>query len=359
LLPIALLSARLAARYLSHPYNSIIIAAMKNPTRLRALITGATGFAGAYLAELLLADAALEVWGTTYRADSPTPPSLKSLQTVQCDMRDPDAVRDVLAAIRPNWIFHLAGQSDVGGSWGNAWETIESNVRGQLNLLEAMVHLGLDARILVVGSNNEYGLVNPADLPLDEDTPLRPDTPYGVSKIAQDMLGLQFFLSHKVRTVRVRCFNFIGPRQSEKFVTSAFAKQIAEIEVGLREPVVRVGNLSAERDFTDVRDMVRAHRLALEYCADGEVYNVGSGRSTSIQRLLDILLSYANRPIRVEQDPARMRPSDVPCSVGDIGRFRVVTGWQPRITLERSLRDILDYWREKVSQARVALTNQT
>src|SRR5438105_6705715 len=213
-----------------------MIATMKIPSRLRALITGVTGFAGTHLAEMLLADADVEVWGVQHRAQSLELPSLRGLNSVACDLREPARVREILADVRPNWIFHLAGQSDVGGSWRASWDTIESNVRGQLNLLESMVQLELDARILVVGSNNEYGLVSAAELPIDEDTPLRPDSPYGVSKIAQDMLGLQFFLSHHVRAVRVRCFNYIGPRQSDKFVAGAFAHQIAEIETGLREP---------------------------------------------------------------------------------------------------------------------------
>ncbi len=327
---------------------------MKNATRLRALITGAAGFAGTHLAEMLLADGDLEVWGTYHRSAVPALPSLDGLQTIQCDTNDSERVRHVLADLRPNWIFHLAGQSDVGGSWDSAWQTIELNVRGQLNILQAMAQLELHARVLVVGSNNEYGIVRPEDLPLDEDTPLRPDTPYGVSKVAQDMLGLQFFLSHGVRAVRVRCFNFIGPRQSDHFVTAAFAKQIAEIEAGQAEPLMRVGNLSSERDFTDVRDMARAQRLALERCADGDVYNIGSGRSVTIQHLLDILLADARCPIRIVQDPARIRPSDVPRSVADIGKFQRASGWQPRISLEQSLHDILDYWRERVRRLPVA-----
>ncbi|MEP7200748.1 MAG: GDP-mannose 4,6-dehydratase, partial [Chloroflexota bacterium] len=331
------------------PRNSIMIAAMKNPSRLRALITGVAGFGGTHLAERLLADGDLEVWGTHHHARLPDLPTLKGLQPVACDVCDPQIVRGLLGDIRPNWIFHLAGQSDVGGSWDSAWRTIESNVRGQLNLLEAMVQLELDARILVVGSNNEYGAVSPTDLPIDEETPLRPDTPYGVSKVAQDLLGLQFFLSHRVRAVRVRCFNYIGPRQNANFVTAAFAKQIAEIEAGLREPLLRVGNLTAERDFTDVRDMARAYRLALEHGADGEVYNIGSGRSVAIQRLLDILLREARCAIRVAPDPLRLRPSDVPRSLCDATKFRAATGWQPRIPIEQSLRDILNYWRERVA----------
>lgn len=323
---------------------------MKNPTRLRALVTGAAGFAGTHLAELLLADGDLEVWGMVHNSPVPTLPSLHGLQSVQGDSNDPERVRAVLADLRPNFIYHLAGQSNVGGSWDSAWQTFELNIRGQLNILQAMVQLDLSARVLVVGSNNEYGLVKAEDLPIDEDTPLQPDTPYGVSKVAQDLLGLQFYLSHHLSAVRVRCFNYIGPRQNDRFVTAAFARQIAEIEAGVAEPVLRVGNLSSERDFTDVRDMVRALRLALERCAPGEVYNIGSGRSVSIQHLLDILLRHARRPIRVEPDPALMRPSDVARSVADAGKFRQATGWQPRISIEQSLQDILDYWRMRVGQ---------
>jgi len=165
---------------------------------------------------------------------------------------------------------------------------------------------------------------------------------------------LQFYLSHHLRSVRVRSFNYIGPRQNTKFVTAAFARQIAECEAGLREPILHVGNLAAERDFTDVRDMVRAYRLALERGLDGAVYNVGSGRSVSIQHMLDLLLGYARRPIVVRPDPERMRPSDVPRSVADITRFQQATGWSPRVSLEQSLHDILEYWRAQVTPAPAA-----
>jgi GDP-4-dehydro-6-deoxy-D-mannose reductase len=326
---------------------------VKSPSRLRALITGATGFAGTHLAEKLLSDKQVEVWGTSHRSTLAELPSLAGLQLIPCDVRNPQSVRAVLGELRPNWIFHLAGQSDAGGSWGWAWETIEANVRGQLNILEVSVQLNLDARLLVVGSNYEYGIVPREAMPINEDTPLRPDSPYGISKVAQDLLGLQFFLSRRVRAVRVRCFNYIGPRQSTQFVASSFARQIAEIEAGLREPVVRVGNLEAERDFTDVRDVTRAYVLALEKCADGEVYNIGSGRATSIRRVLDILLSYATCRVRVEPDAARMRPSDMPYCVCDNTKFRQATGWAPAISLEQSLRDVLAYWREELSAKRV------
>jgi GDP-4-dehydro-6-deoxy-D-mannose reductase len=192
--------------------------------------------------------------------------------------------------------------------------------------------------------------VAPEEMPITEATAFRPDSPYGVSKIAQDFLGLQYFLSHRLHVIRVRPSNHIGPRQNEQFVTSNFAKQIAEIEAGKREPILHVGNLSAQRDFTDVRDMVRAYYLALEKCTPGEVYNIGSEHAVSIEAVLQMLLRQSRVPIQVHQDPARFRPSDTPILYSDASKFRRQTGWQKTISLETSLRDILDYWREKIKR---------
>jgi GDP-4-dehydro-6-deoxy-D-mannose reductase len=210
------------------------------------------------------------------------------------------------------------------------------------------------ARILVIGSFEEYGRVDASRLPVTEDTPLQPDSPYGVSKIGQDFLGLQYFLSHHLHIVRVRPSNHIGPRQGEQFVTSNFAKQIAEIEAGLHEPVLFVGNLEAARDFTDVRDMMRAYILALERGEPGAVYNIGSGRAWSIQQVLDLMLEQSRVKIRVEKDPARLRPSDTPLMYCDASRFSNQTGWKPEISMETSLRDVLDHWRAVVSRRRPA-----
>jgi GDP-4-dehydro-6-deoxy-D-mannose reductase len=189
-------------------------------------------------------------------------------------------------------------------------------------------------------------LVRPADLPITEETPLRPNSPYGVSKIAQDMMGYQYWNSHHLPVVRARSFNHLGPGQSDDFAASAFARQLAEIDAGVREPVVRVGNLSAERDFTDVRDVVRAYWLLVTRGTAGECYNVGSGRPHSIQWLLDTLLTLTTTPVRVEVDPQRLRPSDVPCSYCDNRKLITATGWQPRIDLRDTLRDVLNHWRE-------------
>jgi GDP-4-dehydro-6-deoxy-D-mannose reductase len=225
---------------------------------------------------------------------------------------------------------------------------LQNNIQGQLNLLQALLDLGATPRMMIVGSNEEYGLVRAEDLPLTEDTPLRPNSPYGVSKVAQDMLGLQYFLSHQLPLIRVRPFNHIGPRQASGFVAPDFALQIAQAEVGERLPRITVGNLKVQRDFTDVRDMVRAYYLAITLGVPGDVYNIGSGQSHSISELLEVLLSYSRVDITVETDPERLRPSDVPVVRCDASKFRGLTGWEPTIPFESSLRDVLDYWRRQV-----------
>ncbi len=220
-------------------------------------------------------------------------------------------------------------------------------MRAQLSLLEAIVTMGTAPTVVVVGSNEVYG--KPVRLPVDETHPFRPVTPYGVSKVAQDIMGLQYHLAFGIPVVRVRPFNHIGPRQSEGFVVADFARQVARIEAGLQEPVIRVGNLQARRDFTDVRDVVRAY-YALSIQGDaGDVYNVGSGKAHTIQEILDILLAASRVPIQVEVDPARLRPSDVPEIVCDASKLRQKTGWKPAIPFEQSILDTLEEWRHRVT----------
>ncbi len=314
---------------------------------MKALITGIAGFAGSYLAEHLLEHTDLEVCGIIHQSEGHIAHLRHRLTLLRGDVCDLESVSAILADTKPDYVFHLAGQPFVPDSWRDPWDTFERNVRGQLNILRVAVETVPQARILVVGSNEEYGLVSPEELPVDENTALRPHNPYGVSKVAQDMLGLQYYLSHKLHTVRVRPFNHIGPRQSERFVTAAFAKQIAEVEVGLRRPVVKVGNLKAKRDFTDVRDVARAYYLALTTGQPGQVYNIGFGQARGIQELLDHLLSLSRVEISIEEEPSRLRPSDIPVVLCDATRVREQTGWQPTISFEQSLRDTLDYWREK------------
>jgi GDP-4-dehydro-6-deoxy-D-mannose reductase len=311
-----------------------------------------SGFAGSHLADYLasLPEADSEVWGCdlTGRRQPYHPQRLNLLAT---DLCRPEDVRALVEHVRPDRIYHLAGQAFVGDSWASPWATIETNLRSQVNVLEAVLAARLTPRLLVVGSAEEYGRVPPEALPVNEACPLRPDSPYSVSKVGQDYLGLQYFLSYQLPIVRVRPFNHIGPRQNPKFVAPAFASQIAAIEAGRQPPVLRVGNLTARRDFTDVRDMVRAYVLALDHGEPGEVYNLGSGRSRTVQELLDRLLSFSNVKIEVVPDSGRLRPVDVPELVCDAGKFRARSGWEPSLRFEQSLRDLLDYERAQV-QAR-------
>lgn len=314
---------------------------------MRALITGITGFAGGHLAQILL-DRGDEVFGMARDAGQGLTHLSREIKPAIVDLRDPLAVDTLLRETQPDAIYHLAGQAFVPLAWADPWMTLENNIRPQLNILEAMVRQKSGARLLIVASNEVYGRVRPDELPVKEETPLRPNNPYGVSKVAQDILGLQYFLSHGVDVIRVRAFNHIGPRQSPVFVAASFAKQLAEIEAGLVEPVLRVGNLEARRDFTDVRDVMRAYALLVQHGDPGEAYNVGAGEAHSIQSLLDILLGYTSATVKVEPDPARMRPSDVPVIYADNSKLRTKTGWTPTCKFEDSLRQVLDYWREEV-----------
>ena len=315
---------------------------------LRALITGAGGFVGGHLCAYLLAHTDWELAGTVYPHPVEAQPQEPRLRLEHADLRDPETVQALVHERQPDYVFHLAAQSFVPASFDDPWDTLENNVRAQLNLLEAVRRSGRDVRVLVIGSNEEYGAPKPEDLPQTEESPLRPSNPYAVSKVAQDFLGLQYHLAYGLPIVRVRPFNHTGPGQSPRFVVPAFARQIARIEAGLQEPVIQVGNLETARDFTDVRDIVRAYHLAVSQGQPGEVYNLASGRPQSVQGLLEMLLSYAKVQIRVERDPARYRPVDVPVFYGSADRFHRLTGWQPEIPFEQTLQDVLNYWREQM-----------
>lgn len=316
---------------------------------MRALITGITGFAGGHLAQILL-DRGDRVFGVDRRAGQAPEHLKRHVELFTADLQDSTLVTDLLHNVRPEAIYHLAGQAFVPTSWADPWRTMENNIRPQLNLLQTMVEQKSKARLLIVASNQVYGHVKEDQLPVKEDTPFRPDNPYGVSKAAQDILALQYYLSHGIDVLRIRAFNHIGPRQSPFFVASSFSKQIAEIEAGLAEPTIHVGNLEARRDFTDVIDVMRAYALLVQYGDPGEAYNVGTGRAYSIQYLLDVLLSYSDVEIKVKQDPSRMRPSDVSIIYADNSKLRSKTGWQPTYTFEESLQRVLDYWRQEVKK---------
>jgi len=316
---------------------------------LKVLITGITGFAGSHLAELALKKG-VDVFGTVrWRSRLENIEQIKNdVKLVDCDMRDFCSVKSALKKVNPDYIFHLAAQSFVPSSWSAPHETMTTNIIGQLNFFEAIRDLGINPVMQIACSSEEYGFVHPEEVPITEENPLRPLSPYAVSKVAQDMMGYQYYKSYGLKIVRTRGFNHTGPRRGEVFVTSNFAKQIAEIETGKREKVIHVGNLDARRDFSDVRDIVRAYWLTVEKGEPGEVYNVASGIAYKISEILKKLLSFSSINVDVVQQQERMRPSDVEVLLGSYEKFNKRTGWKPEIPFDRTLSDLLDYWRARV-----------
>jgi GDP-4-dehydro-6-deoxy-D-mannose reductase len=298
---------------------------------VRALVTGARGFVGPYLS------AHLESQGDEVVGLGP-----------EVDITDADAIRAAVAAARPDTVYHLAAASHVGSSWSAPVEVLRINAEGTLHVLLAAEAAGAP-RVLVVGSAEEYGIVDPSALPLVETFPLRPVTPYGASKVAAEVVGLQAFLGRGLPVVLARPFNHLGPGQSDRLVASTLAHQVARNE---REgtDVVLAGDLTPRRDFTDVRDVVRAYRLLVTEGQPGEAYNVCSGVDVPVSEVADALIAQARRPMRVELDPSRLRPVELPALRGDPGKLRAATGWTPEIPLERTLSDLLAWWRQRVAE---------
>jgi GDP-4-dehydro-6-deoxy-D-mannose reductase len=317
----------------------------------RVLITGITGFAGSHLASHLLSQQSYEIAGT-YRSTAGLASVEKfkdKIQLENVDLKDIDSVASVLLRIKPDYLIHLAAQASPSKSFSIPVETMTNNIVSEFSILEALrKHEMYNTRVLIISSAEIYGKVTPSDLPLDEDAPFRPATSYAVSKLSQDFLSLQYYLAYKLDIIRVRPFNHIGPGQKEGFVVADFAKQIAQIEKGDEKSEISVGNLQAKRDFTDVRDMVKAYELALKKGVSGEVYNIGSGESHKINDILHALLSFSSKKITVNIDQSRFRPIDVPEIVCDCSKFQKLTKWQPEIPFEKTLQDILDYWRKIV-----------
>ncbi len=315
----------------------------------KALITGIAGFVGSHLAELLLKDG-FEVYGVTRpRSKMDHIESIiNRLHLEDADLLDSHSLYTTISRIRPDYIFHLAAQSFVPTSWVSPSVTLEVNIVGSANLFEAVRQAGIDPVIQIACSSEEYGLVHENELPIKETNPLRPLSPYAVSKVAMDYLGYQYFQSYKVRIVRTRGFNHTGPRRGDTFAESTFAKQIAMIEKGKQEPVLHVGNLEPKRDYTDVRDMVRGYLLATQKCDPGDVYNICTGKAIRMGDMLDLLLSLSKIKVKIAQDPTRMRPSDVPVLIGDNSKFVAKTGWKPEIAFAKTMEDLLNYWRERV-----------
>ncbi len=316
----------------------------------KVLITGASGFVGGYLAEHLLELGDYEIYGTYLSEKSKEESPVKEkIHFLQVDLQNKEQTERLIDEVKPEYVYHLAAMASVRTSFTDPIGTFHSNIDAQLNLFEALRKFALlNTRVLIVGSAEEYGYVTPEDLPVNENTPFRPANPYSVSKIAQDFLGMQYVISYKMPIIRIRPFNHVGPRQAPGFVLSDFAKTIAEIEKGKQEPLMKVGNMEAKRDFTDVRDMVKVYPLVLEKGTPGEVYNAGSGKSHQIQEIMDILIAYSHTEITLESDPSKFRPSDVPEVIADTTKVTTLTGWKPEIPFEQTIKDTLDYWRNIV-----------
>lgn len=325
------------------------------------LITGGTGFAGSHLVEELLSQGYTKIFVTAYGTEETfVHQLLPADHIIQLDLTDRLATADVIKRVSPTWIFHLAAIAVTSNSFEKAAQIFQNNTLLQLNLLEAVREHAPKARMLVVGSGMEYGMVRTsesAQLPstskldtlnypsIDENTALNPTNPYAVSKVTQDLLGLSYVFSYQLDVVRVRPFNHIGERQTTDFAIPAFASQIVAIEKGKQEKIL-VGSLDAVRDFVDVKDVVRAYIILLEHGIKGEVYNVGSGQGYTMQSILAKMCSLSTVEIRVETDPTRFRPIDVPVTVANVKKIRAI-GWTPKIPLEDTLARILEEWRKK------------
>jgi GDP-4-dehydro-6-deoxy-D-mannose reductase len=317
----------------------------------KALITGISGFVGKHLAEHLLTTNEYEIVGT-YRSEKGLEKLgelKKSIQCKQLDLLDAQAVSELIVSYQPEHIYHLAAMSSAGESHKTPDTVLTNNVLSELHILDTLKNNNMkQTRVLIVSSAEVYGFVDAASLPITEKTELRPTSPYAVSKITQDYLALQYYLAYHIDVIRVRPFNHIGSGHSPIFALSSFAKQIAEIEKGQLEPVLKVGNLASKRDFTDVADTVKAYELLMKKGVSGEVYNIGSGKSYQMKELLEILLSFSEKKITTEQDPEKFRPIDIPDFVCDYSKLHELTGWEPEIPIEKTLQKILDYWRKVV-----------
>lgn len=316
---------------------------------MKVLITGITGFVGSHLAEYCLNKDGIQVYGIK-RWRSPLDNVIgivDKIKLIDCDLRDENSVVLAIQKIKPERIFHLAAQSYVQTSYTAPRDTLETNIIGTLNILEAVRRVGIDPLIHICSSSEVYGQVHENEIPITENNPLRPQSPYAVSKVGEDLLSYQYFRSYKLRTIRTRAFTHTGPRRGAVFAESSFAKQIAEIEAEKKDPVIYVGNLDSVRTFMDVRDIVNAYWLALEKGISGEVYNIGGEVTMKVGDMLNTLLdlSPVGKKIRVEVDAKLLRPSDVTLQIPSTEKFRGQTGWKPAIPFEKTMTDLLDYWR--------------
>lgn len=317
---------------------------MKGNNYMKALIIGGAGFVGGYLIDHLRNTCKWSVSITKMPHEKITVPN--DVTIYDLDILNKDSIKELFHQTRPDYIFHLAAQSSVALSWKNPSLTIDVNIKGSINVLDAIREIECyKPRILLIGSGEEYGNVKQNETPIRENTQLRPGNIYAATKSCQSMIGTIYSNAYDMDIMMVRAFNHIGPNQAPIFVVSDFCKQVAAIEKGLQEPIIRVGNLSAKRDFTDVRDVVRAYALLMEYGEKGETYNVGSGKAIAIQDILDMILNNSKVKINVEIDRRKFRPVDVPIIEADITKLIKQTKWQPLIPLSETIENTLIFWR--------------
>lgn len=311
----------------------------------KALIIGAAGFVGEHLIHCLKNEFSYEVYGTKLDTQEYSSPEAKILNL---NILEKKQIDDLLRDVRPDCIFHLAAQSSVALSWANPQLTVDINIKGAVNLFESLRELNFKPRIIVIGSSEEYGTSGAGEGKVDEETLPKPGNIYAATKACQNMLGTIYSKAYDLDIVLVRAFNHIGPRQLDTFVVSDFCKQVAEIEKGLREPVINVGNLSAYRDFTDVRDVVRAYCLLAEKGKKGETYNVGSGEAVQISSILEKIISHSSKKVEIKVDSKKLRPVDVPKIEADVSKIATEVGWKKEISLEETILDVLEWWRKEI-----------
>jgi len=315
---------------------------------MKVLVTGVAGFAGSHLTDFLLKKKKVVVYGIDRRGVSSMniEDAKNKIRYYECDITNYSKLHGLLGRIRPDSIIHLAAQSSPLISKRSPAETLEANAIGQTNLLEAVRNLKIDPKIIIAGSCQEYGIVRKNEIPIKETHALKPLNIYSVSKVTQDLLGYHYYKSYGLKIIRTRPSHHTGPRRPDNFVCSNFAKQIAMVEAKKQKPIICVGNLHAIRDFTDVRDIVRAYWLLMQKGSSGEAYNICSGKGHSIKEVLDILLSLSKAKIKVRKDLARMRPNDIQIFVGDCTKIKRQVGWKSIIPLKQTLEDLLNYWRK-------------
>jgi GDP-4-dehydro-6-deoxy-D-mannose reductase len=318
----------------------------------RVLITGATGPVGSTLAAYLVTQPGIELsvfkrWRSDPRALAPI---IEHIRVYEGDIEDPYAVADAVSHAQPEYVFHLAAQSYPSASWGAPVATMRANIEGTVHLLEAVRRHAPAARVHIAGSSAQYGIVAPEAIPIQESHPMRPASPYGISKVGQELLGLQYFDSYGIQTVVTRSFNHVGTRQGDRTAIQTFCRQMALIEAGRQEPRIQVGNLEPQRDYTHVDDVARALWPLLQNAPGGTVYNMCSGIATRMGDILDMVLAQGTVPVQIVVDPARLRPVDEPILRGDNTRLKAVTGWEPQIGMEQIVRELLAFWRSRMNE---------